>query len=30
MPGQAGLVELSAGSVPRLDGTQWAVAAIEH
>lgn len=29
MPGQAGLVELSAGSVLRLDGTEWAVAAIE-
>ena len=29
MPGQAGLVELSAGSVLRLDGAEWAVAAIE-
>jgi hypothetical protein len=29
MPGQSGLLELSAGSVLRLDGTEWAVAAIE-
>jgi transposase InsO family protein len=29
MPGQAGLVELSAGSVLRLDGAEWAVAAVE-
>jgi hypothetical protein len=29
MPGQAGLVELSAGSVLWLDGAEWAVAAIE-
>jgi hypothetical protein len=29
MPGQAGLLELSAGSVLRLGGTEWTVAAIE-
>jgi hypothetical protein len=29
MPGQAGLLELSAGSVLRLDGTEWTVATIE-
>ena len=29
MPGQAGLLELSAGSVLRLDGTEWTVAVIE-
>jgi hypothetical protein len=29
MPVQSGLLELSAGSVLRLDGTEWAVAAIE-
>ena len=29
MGGQPGLLELSAGSVLRLDGTEWTVAAIE-
>ena len=29
MSGQAGLLELSAGSVLRLDGTEWTVAAVE-
>jgi hypothetical protein len=29
MGGQAGLLELSAGSVLRLDGTDWTVAAID-
>lgn len=29
MAGQAGLLELSVGSVLRLDGTEWTVAAIE-
>jgi hypothetical protein len=29
MAGQAGLLELSAGSLLRLDGTEWTVAAIE-
>jgi transposase InsO family protein len=29
MPGRAGLLELSAGSVLRLDGAEWTVAAVE-
>jgi hypothetical protein len=29
MGGQAGLLELSAGSVLRLDGTDWTVAAVD-